>query len=235
MMRLIECKGLVMTDVESTSVEAVVSPLLDREEARVIGCLMEKQVLTPEVYPLTLNAVMLACNQKTSREPVMHLEEGAVGHCLRRLENKGLVSFVHSARAFRYDHRFDHVYQVTPPQRTVLALLLLRGAQTAPELLQRSERMHRFSDVEQLRDTLDRLARRSPALVVNLGHQAGQREDRYMHLLCGAVDPAQMGTRFGQEAAAAAPVDPDRYAALEARVAALEASLQALKDKLGES
>ncbi|OYT96499.1 MAG: hypothetical protein CFE49_06960 [Pseudomonas sp. PGPPP3] len=142
-------------------------------EARVLGCLIEKQATTPETYPLTLNAVVLACNQKTSREPVLNLSPGEVGHALSRL--------VMGSRADRWEQRTEKQLELVHAQVILLGLLLLRGPQTLNELLTRSQRMHDFDDVADLQHKLERLISRELACL--LPRQAGQREDRYMHLL----------------------------------------------------
>jgi len=198
---------------------------LTAAEARVLGCLVEKGALTPETYPLTLNAAVAACNQKTSREPVMELDPGSVGHALRTLEDKGLVKVVHGSRALRYEHRMDEGLRVTPEQRALLALLLLRGPQTLAELYTRSERLARFADVEAVRATLERLATREPHLVLRLGRGPGQREDRYAHLLCGPPSVAEQGAAALATARPVAGGDE----ALAARVQALESQLEALR------
>jgi uncharacterized protein len=200
--------------------------LLTPAEARVLGCLVEKAALTPESYPLTLNAAAVACNQKTSREPVMELDPGQVGHALRTLEDKGLVKVVHGSRALRYEHRMDEGLRVTPEQRALLALLLLRGPQTLAELHTRGERLARFADTEAVRATLDRLATREPNLVLRLGRAPGQREDRYAHLLCGPVAAAE------HAAAASVRATPVDDAGLAARVQELEVRLEALQHEL---
>lgn len=200
------------------------APLLDPADARILGCLIEKQATTPETYPLTLNALVTACNQKTSREPVMKLEPGRVGQHLRELERKGLVRRVTGARADRWEHRAEKALDLTVPQRTLIGLLLLRGPQTTGELLTRSARMHDFDDTDDVRYQLERLIARD--LVVLLPRRAGQREDRYMHLLCGAPEPG-----------AAAPAEPeaDRSGGdLEARIRDLEARIEALEARLDE-
>lgn len=198
-------------------------------EARILGSLVEKEATTPEGYPLTANAVVLACNQKNNREPVMELESGAVGHALREMEARRLVRSVEGARAQRYEHRFAQAYSITSPQQALLSVLLLRGPQTAAELHARCERLATFADLEQVRDTLERLITRTPAMVVNLGRGAGQREDRYMHLLCGPVSAEQ----FAQGAKTAAVTTRSsleaRIDALEAVVAALQAEVDALR------
>ena len=162
--------------------------ILDAVEARILGALIEKEATTPEAYPLTANAVVLACNQKNNRDPVLELEPGEVGHALRELEARGLVRSVHGARAQRYEHRFAQAYSVTVRQQAVLSVMLLRGPQTVAELLNRCERLSAFADGDEVRQTLERLVQRNPTLVIKLGRAAGQREDRYMHLLCGEVD-----------------------------------------------
>ncbi len=212
---------------------------LDLVQARVLGSLVEKASTTPETYPLTLNALVVACNQKTSREPVMELEPGAVGHVVRQLEDRGLVKVVHGARALRYEHRFDEAYTVTARQRAVLCLLLLRGPQTLGELLVRSERLAAFPSIDDVRDTLERLAAREPPMALCVGRAPGQREDRYMHLLCGAVaaQAAAAGMTSAADSSATGPagnhVMAARLAELEGRIAALEAGLQELRASRG--
>jgi len=199
---------------------------LDPIEARILGCLIEKQATTPEQYPLTANAVVVACNQKNNREPVMELEPGEVEHALRAMEGKGLLRSVHGARAQRYEHRFASAFSVTTRQQAVLAVLLLRGPQTLAELHTRSERLAEATDLDGLKLALERLMQRAPALVVNLGRAAGQREDRYMHLMCGPVSIEDFATAADDAAA------PARRSGLEARVDALEAEVAALRSAL---
>ncbi len=133
-------------------------------EARVLGCLVEKESTTPDAYPLTLNATTTACNQKSSREPVMKLEPGRVGQALRELERKGLVRHDFSARAERYRHTAEKGLALTEAQLALIALLLLRGPQTVNELLTRSERIHRFDDADDVAYTLERLTQKHPAV-----------------------------------------------------------------------
>ena len=194
-------------------------------EARVLGCLIEKQATTPETYPLTLNAVVLACNQKTSREPVLNLNPGEVGHALRSLEGRGLSRLVMGSRADRWEQRTEKQLELVHAQVILLGLLLLRGPQTLNELLTRSQRMHDFEDVAELQHQLERLLSRELACL--LPRQSGQRGDRYMHLLGSADDL--------QAALSARPTErhdsqPDsRYEQLEARIAALEERLAHLE------
>ena len=197
--------------------------LLTPIEARILGSLIEKQATTPETYPLTANAVQVACNQKTNREPVLELETGEVGHALREMTGKGLVRIVDGARAQRFEHRFASTYSVTTRQQALLAVMMLRGPQTLSELHTRSERLAPPGDIDDIRQTLERLIQRVPALVVNLGRGAGQREDRYMHLLCGPVSAGDF------VAVADEALSPSRRSGLEARVEALEAEVEALR------
>ena len=201
--------------------------VLGAVEARILGGLIEKQATTPESYPLTANAVQLACNQKNNREPVLELEAGEVGHALREMEAKGLVRSVHGARAQRYEHRFATVFSVTAKQQALLAVLMLRGPQTLAEMHARGERMGGSTDADELQHTVERLLQRAPALLVNLGRVAGQREDRYMHLLCGPVVASDYAAAAADEAAT-----PAKRAGLEARVEALEAEVAALRRQL---
>jgi uncharacterized protein YceH (UPF0502 family) len=196
-------------------------------EARILGCLIEKEATTPEAYPLTANAVVLACNQKNNREPVMELEPGEVGHALRDMGGKGLIGFVHGARAQRYEHRFAQVYSVTAWQQALLSVMLLRGPQTVAELHSRCERLAAPADLDEVRQTLERLMQRTPALVVKLGRTHGQREDRYMHLLCGPVSAVDY-------AVSDESVTSSKRIGMEARIEALEVAVQSLRDELDE-
>jgi uncharacterized protein YceH (UPF0502 family) len=217
-----------MSTDETSAAGGSTAPTLTPIEARILGSLIEKQATTPETYPLTANAVVVACNQKTNREPTMELEPGEVGHALREMTGKGLVRIVDGSRAQRFEHKFATTYSVTSRQQAVLAVLLLRGPQTLAELHTRGERLGAPADVDDVRQTLERLMQRAPApaLVVNLGRAAGQREDRYMHLLCGPVSAADFAG--GADEASA----PSRRGGLEARVEALEAEVEALRREL---
>jgi uncharacterized protein YceH (UPF0502 family) len=195
-------------------------------EARILGCLIEKAATTPEVYPLTLNALHLACNQKSSRDPIMNVELGEAGHALGTLQEKKLARAEYGARAQRYAHTADATLNLTQRSLAVVALLLLRGPQTTAELYTRSERLADFPDPESLGDTLERLIAREPGFVVRVGRGAGQRGDRYMHTLCGPVSIESSPARTIER-------EPSRAEALESRVEALEqavAELRALLD-----
>lgn len=203
--------------------------LLDATEARILGCLIEKAATTPDAYPLTENALVLACNQKTSREPVMQLEPGAVVHALRALEARHLVKVAASSqRALRYEHRFESVWPTTARQRAVLCVLLLRGPQTLAELHARTERLADFPTQDDVRDTIDRLVQREPPLVVRIPRGHAQREDRCMHLLCGPVDLAIAATESPRRAAEAPETD------FGERLGRLETALEDLRTELAD-
>ncbi|WLH14532.1 DUF480 domain-containing protein [Pseudomonas hefeiensis] len=204
-------------------------PRLNSTEIRILGALVEKQATNPETYPLTLNALVLACNQKTSREPVMNLNLGQVGQSLRALEGRGFTKLVMGSRADRWEHRVDKALELVPAQVILMGLLFLRGPQTVNELLTRSGRMHDFEDTEQVVHQLERLIARGLALLVP--RQPGQREDRYMHAM---GDPADIeailaARQHPVERAAGSGVSLERIEELEARIAALEERLARLE------
>ncbi|MDH0649796.1 DUF480 domain-containing protein [Pseudomonas sp. GD03858] len=197
-------------------------------EIRVLGSLIEKQATSPETYPLTLNALVLACNQKTSREPVMNLSPGQVGQALRSLENQEMARLQMGSRADRWEQRVDKALELVPAQLVLMGLMFLRGPQTLSELLTRSGRLHEFEDVEQVQHQLERLILRQLAL--HLPRQAGQREDRYTHAL---GDPAEieaiLAARQQEGGSRSTSAADERIEALEARVTALEARLAQLE------
>ena len=206
-------------------------PLLNAVEARVLGSLIEKKELTSDIYPLSLNATQSATNQKTAREPVMSLEPADIHRSFKSLQDKGLVRQVSGSRVERYEHLLSQRFSLTRGQTSLIGLMLLRGPQTAHELMARAERMARYADVEELLSDLDLLIGRKTPLVQLVERGPGQREDRYAHLLCGPVAAAP---RSSVPTRAYASVDTSD---LEARVAALEAELadlRALVDRLTE-
>jgi uncharacterized protein len=212
-------------DTPAERTDDTATPRLTTTEARILGSLIEKAATTPDVYPLTLNNVVLACNQKTAREPTMTLNIGDVGHALRQMEVRGLVKSEYGARSERYLHRMDKVLDLTPAQTCLLSLLILRGPQTLHELLTRSERQHRFADIDDVRHTLERLAERDAPMVRRLSRGGGQREDRYAQLLCGEpVMPERSA-----EATASRAQDHDAIDALLARIDALETRVATLE------
>ncbi|MCH2681914.1 YceH family protein [Leclercia adecarboxylata] len=199
-------------------------------EARVIGCLLEKQVTTPEQYPLSVNAVTLACNQKTNREPVMNLAEHEVQEQLDALVKRHYLRTVSGFgnRVTKYEQRFCNsefgALKLNPAEVALIATLLLRGAQTPGELRTRAARMHEFADMQEVEQALEGLATREDGpFVLRLAREPGKRESRYMHLFSGEVDTADAAPE------AAAPVADET---LLARVEALENEVEELKQRL---
>lgn len=204
-------------------------PVLNAEELRVLGVLMEKSKTTPEYYPMTVNALTLACNQKTSRKPVVQYDEQTVVLTLDVLKRKGLISTATggSSRAIKYKHNFAIVFPVTPQEVAVICLLILRGAQTPGELNTNSGRLYEFESLEEVQSTLERLAGAEQPYVLQLPRRAGQKEMRYAHLLSGTPD-------FSQEDLINDSADRPTVN-MEARLAKVEQELADLKaafDKL---
>jgi uncharacterized protein YceH (UPF0502 family) len=211
---------------------------LSPEEARVLGCLLEKERTTPDAYPLSLNGLVTACNQTTNRWPVVRYDEPTVEAALDALRERGLVrrGVYPGSRVIKYRHALDEELKLAPGPSAVLCVLLLRGPQTTGELKTRTERLHGFADLVAVEDAIDALARHEDGpLVLRLDRGAGQKEPRVQELMTGgealpvaapAVAPAASGPGAGPAAA-------DRIDALEARVADLERELEALRASLG--
>ena len=202
---------------------------LTATEARVIGCLLEKQVTTPEQYPLSVNGVVTACNQKTNREPVMNLSESDVQEQLDNLVKRHFLRTVSGFgnRVTKYEQRFCNSefgnLKLSAAEVAIITTLLLRGAQTPGELRSRASRMYEFSDMAEVESTLENLATREDGpYVIRLAREPGKRESRYMHLFCGEVD----------EAVAAADQLPAASDDLQARVEMLETEVAELKQRL---
>jgi len=200
---------------------------LSAVEARVVGCLMEKEMTTPEYYPLSLNALVNACNQKSSREPVMELSEGDVRTALFELEQRGLARTDGSARVSKFEHRMRDGLQLRRDETAVVCLLLLRGPQTPAELRARAERMYSFDDNAAVTATLERLAGRDEALTVLMARQPGAREARWMHLLSGVVEAGGVAAPETQ----ASEARPGALG-LAARVEALEEMVRGLEERV---
>jgi hypothetical protein len=198
-------------------------------EARVLGALIEKEINTPEYYPLSLNAAVNACNQKSSREPVMELSEAEVRTALFELDQLGLVRTIAESRATKFEHRVRDVLNLRRDEVAVICLLLLRGAQTSAELRARTERMYAFDDNAAVLSVLERLAGRDEPLTQLMARQAGAREARWVHLLCGPVD-AGVGGGGETQVSEARPGAPG---SLAGRVAALEEVVRGLEERLG--
>ena len=198
-------------------------------QQRIVGCLVEKELTTPDQYPLSMNALLAACNQTTNRDPVVQLDQRVVENALENLKAEGLVRVIFSRgnRVDKYRHVLDEKLDLAPPDVAVLAVLLLRGPQTAAELRARTERLHAFASNEAVESVLERLSAREPALTTLLPRQPGRKEPRWAHLLGAAAAGAPVPDEPPAVAVVAAP-DEDRLAALEARVSRLEARLDGL-------
>lgn len=204
------------------------STVLTESEVRVVGSLVEKQLTTPEYYPLTLNALTAACNQKSNRDPVMSLGETEIMAAVDRLRDENLVYLFYGSgsRTVKYKHMLPSVYELDPAGTAVMAVLMLRGPQTVGEIRERTGRMHEFGDLNEVQATLDDLSRRDEPLIVKLERQPGQKEARYAHLLSGAVDVTKL--------AAAAERTSSAGSASNDRIEKLETEVEQLKSELAE-
>lgn len=202
--------------------------VLNEIEVRVLGALIEKDITTPDYYPLSLHALVNACNQKNNREPVMSLDEASVREALHGLQEKRLAgpSGGADSRVTKYEHRIQEVFNFTRAETAILCVLLLRGPQTPGELRGRAERMHRFEELQDVQSTLQRLIERDPPLVKMLPRQPGTKESRYAHLLAGEVE--------GWTAAAAAEPRAPAPPAADERVARLESEMGEMRREIAE-
>lgn len=229
------CNDFVMTYIHDLDTSRPQRPriprTLDAVEIRVLGSLMEKQLATPEYYPLTLNALVAAANQKSNREPVMELGEDDIQRALDRLQDEKLVWKVMGGRAVRYDHNLDTVWHLNRSEKALMTLLFLRGPQTAGEMRGRSDRLQQFDSVAQVEEMLRDMAAHSEPLVQRLARRPGQKEERWAHTTGGEIAEAA-----AIEVPAASGGEPlsARVARLEERIAALEQLLNELRAKLGE-
>jgi uncharacterized protein YceH (UPF0502 family) len=204
---------------------------LNEVEARVLGSLVEKQLTTPEYYPMTLNGLTAACNQKTSRDPVVSYDEATVQSALDSLHDKYLVYLFHgsTARAVKYKHMLPSVYELEPSETAIICVLLLRGAQTLGEIHTRTGRLYDFKDLNDVQESLDGLIRRDEPMVARLERQPGQKEARFAHLLSGAVAAdsiVHLPPSAGQK--------NDRIEKLEQEILALREEVSTLKETFEE-
>ncbi len=200
---------------------------LTPEEARVLGSLIEKETTTPEYYPLTLNALVNACNQKSNRDPIVSYDEGTVMDAIVGLRHKGMAVEITGAgmRVAKYAERMGETLNLGRREMALVCVLMLRGRQTAAELRERAERMHRFTDLEEAQTCLNRLAEVDPPLATRLPRQPGEKEPRYVHLLCGQVEVAAVEPPVEIPSIGTA----SRLEKLESEVARLAAELEDLK------
>ena len=202
-------------------------------EARVVGCLLEKEVTTPDVYPLTLNALVTACNQATNRDPVTQLSSHDLEACLLDMKTRGFIRVVHSPsnRATKYRQVINEKLNLDEADRALVCVLLLRGAQTGAELRARTERLHSFPSVEAVEERLDTLSHREQPLTQRLERQPGQKEARWIELI--SDEPWIGSSSPGSSSPARGSASSERLEALEARVAELEATVARLLAELG--
>jgi uncharacterized protein YceH (UPF0502 family) len=209
-----------------------VNPILNEVEARVLGALLEKEITTPDYYPLSLNALVNACNQKSNRDPVMNLEEDAVRIALRTLHDNSLARSVSAAdsRVTKYEHRLQEAFNFDRREASIFCELLLRGAQTPGELRSRAERMHHFDDLGEVQSALQRLISREPPLVKVLARQPGTKESRYIHLLSGDAEPVTpLSVR--EAPAVSGRENAEKVSRLESEVAELRRDIADLKQQ----
>lgn len=225
---------------------------LDPIQLRVLGALVEKEIATPENYPLSLNALVNACNQRSSRDPVLNLTEDEVRQAIHSLEDLKLTSSIHDSRVPKYEHRVRTVLNLRRDETAVLCLLMLRGAQTPGELRSRADRLYTFDDIGAVTSTLERLASRpepsseaqadavpvpdaTGPLVVMLSRQPGARESRYMHLLAGPIAVSAPPSSWSQplpDASPSASSSRELLASLQQEVVALRSTVEALESRI---
>jgi uncharacterized protein YceH (UPF0502 family) len=215
-----------------------VNLVLNEVEARVLGALLEKEITTPDYYPLSLNALINACNQKSNRDPVMNLEESSVRNALRVLDDNSLARSVSAAdsRVTKYEHRLQEAFNFDRREAAIFCELLVRGPQTPGELRSRAERMHHFDDLGEVQSALQRLMNREPALVKVLARQPGTKESRYVHLLSGDAEPVSSPAEREAPASARAQnagttIGGDKLSRLESEVAELHRDVADLKQQ----
>jgi uncharacterized protein YceH (UPF0502 family) len=211
-----------------------VNIFLSDVEARVLGCLVEKEITTPEYYPLSLNALVHACNQKSNRDPLTNLEEDTVRQALRTLSEQALArSASGDSRVAKYEHRLADTFNFTRPETAILCELLLRGPQTSGELRSRAERMHPFEDLSVVQSTLKHLMERDPPVVKLLPRQPGNKEARYAHLLSGDVEVREAPPVKTVAISNSFPENA-RMTELEAEIASLQEEIADLKSQFAE-
>lgn len=209
--------------------------ILDEIEARVVGSLIEKQLTTPEYYPLTLNALVNACNQKNNREPVMSLDESTVTKAIERLRDRNIVYVFYgsTSRVPKYKHMMPSVYELEPAEVAVMDVMLLRGPQTLGELRTRTERLYTFSGLGEIQETLDGMIRRGDPLVVKLPVLPGQKEARFMHLVSGDIDIDAVATAAATPRMSSGAAN-ERIEKLEADIEKLQAETAELRGMFDE-
>ncbi|GAB1264746.1 YceH family protein [Aurantivibrio infirmus] len=215
-----------------------VAVTLSEIEARVLGSLMEKQLTTPEAYPLTLNSLILACNQKSSREPIMNLASGEVQAALNDLQQRKLVEIEYGSRANRFAQLLTRVLFLPKPEQALVTIMILRGPQTINELFSRTQRSSVFKDITALEETLRSMCAKTSPVVLHIPRRPGQREDRYTHLLCGEPDVELKPSVNNPVSSHSSTVKAEAHNSrdendLEKRVEKLESQVRVLLEQLG--
>lgn len=213
--------------------EELQAPQLTAIELRVLGALMEKQLTTPDQYPLTVNSILTACNQKSSREPISNYQQGEVVRTLQGLEDKRCVRKEYGSRADKYSQLFIQKLELGKKQQALLCLMMLRGPQTLSELDTRTQRMELFSDRDELTHCMERLCERELPYAVRIGSQPGQRGERFTHLFCGMpdIEQIQASAASSSRAPRISQDDRDTLSLLESEINDLRISVQALKSE----
>jgi uncharacterized protein YceH (UPF0502 family) len=221
-----------VSEEQSTTSETDDAPMLTDVEARILAALMEKQLTTPDAYPLTVKSLLSACNQKSNREPVTDYQQGETVRVLRELETRKFVRYEMGARSERYEQRLTHELSISKKQQALLTVMMLRGPQTINELQTRTQRMFEFQDNEDLAISLERMTQGDEPLAVLIPRSAGQREDRYGHLLCGV--PEMPISAAGSTGGASRNKNAE-IAALQQEVSQLRIELDRLYELTGHS
>ncbi len=208
--------------------EQTEKPVFTEQEARVVACLMEKQLTTPNNYPLSMNSLLLACNQKSNRVPVMSLSEGEVGHTVSQLENRNIVGVDYGGRATHVTHRVVTEFDIDRKQQAVMAVLMVREPITLNDIKTKTGRMEDFDGIDDVKAVIDSLIERDEPLVVRLPKAPGRREERFTHLLCGEVDVAVTITQTPVSTSSKS----NRIDELEQRIELLEQQMSELMDSV---
>jgi uncharacterized protein len=207
--------------------------ILNETEIRVLASLVEKQLTTPEYYPMTLNALVAACNQKSNRDPVVSYDEATVNTALESLREKNLVYVFYgsNSRVVKFKHMFPNVFELDPSEVAVMDVLMLRGPQTVGEIRGRTDRLFEFTSLPEVQETLDRLARRDDPLLVKLERQVGQKDARYAHLLSGEIDIATLPATRERTVSGG---QNERIEKLESEIEVLKSEVAAIRSELAE-
>ena len=207
--------------------------ILNETEVRVLASLVEKQLTTPEYYPLTLNALIAACNQKSNRDPVVSYDEATVSAALESLREKNLVYVFYgsNSRVVKFKHMLPNVFELDPAEVAVMDVLMLRGPQTVGEIRGRTDRLFEFTGLAEVQETLDKLARRDDPLLVRLDRQAGQKDARYAHLLSGEIDVTSLPATRERTISSG---QSERIERFETELEAMKSDLEAIRSELAE-